>query len=376
VATTIARLAAVLTAESGQFDSVMDRSRDKVAQFKSVGDGGVLKSGLQNSLFGAASAFKTAGDASKVFHGHLGKLGGVAAALGTSGGGLVLAAAGAALLAAKLIGAADAEAEARNRIREDFGKAFEEANGKKASLELEPTVTSSWKDTKAAISETFAVLGENTGLFSGTVGLFKNVSQTIKAIADDMKTPAQRARDQQMEWMKQQTVKLQELAKQKEEQKKVEEKAAADRKRIAEEAEREMQRRMDETMRHAERLHEALRTPDEIYKDTIAELKDLAAQSLLTSEDVARGTAKAQSDLDNATKNKERILRAQDTSVGAAERFTMAGFSAVQQGREQARLEANQKKHIEVAKEQSGLLKGIDARLANAKPVVFQMSNL
>lgn len=94
------------------------------------------------------------------------------------------------------------------------------------------------------------------------------------------------------------------------------------------------------TMKEAERLMQvgenitkSLRTPDEIYADTISELKQLEALGAITAETFQRGMAKAAGDLDKTTqKQKDLLTEMRALNVGAVTRSSMAGFSAVIQG--------------------------------------------
>lgn len=83
----------------------------------------------------------------------------------------------------------------------------------------------------------------------------------------------------------------------------------------------------------AEQIAESVRTPAEVFKDTWSELNILQDRGLLSAENYARAVLKAKEELQDATKAAKDFRDAGDVSVGAAERFTMAGFSAVQEGR-------------------------------------------
>ena len=78
-------------------------------------------------------------------------------------------------------------------------------------------------------------------------------------------------------------------------------------------------------------LTESLRLPDEVFNDSIAEIKALYDAGVISLETVSRAVQKAQEDLQGASKMGDEMKATQ--SVGAAERFTSAGFSAVADGR-------------------------------------------
>lgn len=93
-------------------------------------------------------------------------------------------------------------------------------------------------------------------------------------------------------------------------------------------------------------LAESLRTPAEVFKDTMAELVNLQERGLLSVDNYVRGVIKAKEELQQASKAARDLSVSGNVQVGAAERFTSGGFSAVQQGRQ------DQQRQIELARQQ------------------------
>jgi hypothetical protein len=192
------------------------------------------------------------------------------------------------------------------------------------------------------------------------------VADSMKEIAELSKTPAQKARDKQNEATKKATEDMIE-------QKKVRDEIA----RKAEEQQKEMQRQLEATRRHAEQLTKSLRLPDEIYRDAIMELKDLAAQDFLSDDVVSRGMEKAKEDLRRALDTGKDAAYMQDQRVGAAERYTMAGYSAVQSARQSQDNAA--KAALEKSAKNSEFLKyleSIDKGISDKPAVTFMVSSL
>lgn len=101
---------------------------------------------------------------------------------------------------------------------------------------------------------------------------------------------------------------------------------------------------IEEKQRRADAIAKGLRTPQEIYADTVKELRALAGEGFLSPDSFRRGIDRALKDFEDANKKKKEIENQVDTRVGALERFTMAGYSAVTRAGEQKKLEDNTKK--------------------------------
>lgn len=126
----------------------------------------------------------------------------------------------------------------------------------------------------------------------------------------------------------------------------METKRAADAKQAAEEeakAAKDAAKELEAAQRKAESITKSLRTPQEIYTDTIKEIKELTDAGLLSIETFRRGVDKAMQDLEEATNKKKKLEKEVDTRVGAVERFTAAGFSAMNRSNEQKKIEDNTK---------------------------------
>jgi len=87
---------------------------------------------------------------------------------------------------------------------------------------------------------------------------------------------------------------------------------------------------LDDLMKRGENLAKSLRLPDEIYADTISELKELASVGAITQQTFERAFRKAADDLDKASMRAVEALK--PLNVGAVTRHSSAGFSAVTSG--------------------------------------------
>ena len=124
-------------------------------------------------------------------------------------------------------------------------------------------------------------------------------------------------------------------------------------------------RRQIESMQSAaESLTQSLRTPAEVYADTMAELNKLTQRGLISMEVFQRGAAKARRDLMQVEKASRALPSGRSLAAGAVERFTTAGFSAVSQGREELNRIANlSKQQTDVLRKQEILLVDANAKL-------------
>lgn len=146
------------------------------------------------------------------------------------------------------------------------------------------------------------------------------------------------------------------------------EKKAEAEKRAAEEARllgEELERQGREMESRADALARSLRTPREEMVGALAEAAQLFEAGFLSAENYERAAAAAAEKFQEADKLRANATRAATSSVGAAERHTMAGFSAVQQSQrnleQQVRLqqEANKKqdKEIQLQQETNDILR-------------------
>lgn len=96
------------------------------------------------------------------------------------------------------------------------------------------------------------------------------------------------------------------------------------------EAARELQRQADEVSERGKQVAESLRTPREIYKDTIDELKALKSAGAITGSTLARGTSRAKEDLESALGTAKDIRDTMNPpSVGALTKGTRKAFEAM-----------------------------------------------
>ena len=139
------------------------------------------------------------------------------------------------------------------------------------------------------------------------------------------------------------------------------EKDAADKRKTAADNAR---RQIESMQSAAESLTQSLRTPGEVYADTMAELNKLTQRGLISMETFQRGAAKARRDLMQVEKASRQLPSGRSMAAGAVERFTTAGFSAVSQGREELNRIANlSKQQTDVLRKQETLLVDANTRL-------------
>lgn len=124
-----------------------------------------------------------------------------------------------------------------------------------------------------------------------------------------------------------------------------------------------------------EELTKSLRTPFEVARDSMRELAELMRQGIISNETYSRGVAQIQEDYAKATKAAKQLKEATRFSVGAVERNTTAGFSAVQAGRaELQRLAEVAKQQLEQEKQQTKLQAEIRENTKKAGITLKQVS--
>ena len=111
---------------------------------------------------------------------------------------------------------------------------------------------------------------------------------------------------------------------------------------------------LEKLMKRGESLTQSLRLPDEIYADTITELKQLAAAGAITEETFGRAFRKAAEELDKSAMKAQQAF--QPLNVGAVTRNSMAGFSAVIDGdNAQKKMAENTQKMVEELRRQTAI---------------------
>jgi tape measure domain-containing protein len=104
--------------------------------------------------------------------------------------------------------------------------------------------------------------------------------------------------------------------------------AARKAEKAAGEAAEAAEKQAKKTQKRAEALAEQLRSPQEIFRDTIAELRGFFNDGALSADAYRRGIKKAADALSDATKKATEFKNAGKVNVGALELGTMAEFSA------------------------------------------------
>lgn len=158
-------------------------------------------------------------------------------------------------------------------------------------------------------------------------------------------------------------------------------KAAAERlkeyAKAAEEASEKHRKFIASMKERAGDLVSSLRTPAEVFADTISEIQQLSEFGFLDPENATRGILRAKKELLDTLEIAKEFKRATDVRVGAVTRDTMAGFSAVQAGRaELKRIADDSKASLVEDKKQTKLLEEANALTRTRKPIIFQRSRL
>lgn len=169
------------------------------------------------------------------------------------------------------------------------------------------------------------------------------------------------------------------ITEQKKKQEEANKKQAQANKEAAEAQQRERDALLD--MANAQRdrgdaIREAVRTPLEEMKATFAELRALLSQGFLDEQTAIRAGEAAAKRFKDAIAAPERAMHTSH-GVAAADRFSVAGFSAVQSGlRDLDRLEKVQKDQLAEQKRQTKVQEEIAKAMANlGPPVVIHEGN-
>lgn len=366
----IAKLAVILTADTTQLSANMGRAQGIVRNFNSgVGNTGTL----------AKTAFKQAGDAAALMTGHMNKLGAVAGALGAAGGPFAVLAAVVGAIAFKLASISDAQrvasgaskaatwagqweraGKAANDIAITLGRPIADALANETrqiadilsliAHQIVPDEIRAEQQKLAIIERQNDVLKRQQAIKDQLVGLTRGEAkmyeelqrQKIAILArgehlGDGRYRLSRGDADEAKGVMQQQKALQ---------------AARDRREADAAASDEANRHFDEMQRRAKDIADAFRTPREEMIASFVELDALFAAGAMSAAQYDRsvlGTIeKFRESEERAAKAKKRFVS--QGSVGAAERFTSAGVSAMHGGmQELKRLEQLQKQQVEKA---------------------------
>lgn len=357
-ANSIAKLAVVITGDSSPLAQSMNDGAQHIRTFASHAE----HAGHEGALGALASGLKIGVQGMHAFEGSTRGIIHTLHNLAGPAGIALVAAAGIGFLTVKMTEAADAAREARNKINEDFAKAFEGATGNKLDIKPEETVSEAWKDLKASVADFFATLGENSGIVDGLISLMKELTESVKSWADFFKTAEQKQREALAESRKAQIKGLEEQAKKREEQRKKDEEDA--------------RRQLEDIKRRADAITKAMRTPAEVMRDTFGELKELLDLGAISWETFNRGAQKA---LDDFAKAKEQQKQVQDAArpVAALDRFSSGAFSAIQAAsRERDKQVAIQQQQLDIEREQKKELEQINAQLAGKPLTALKIGRL
>jgi hypothetical protein len=338
VANTIAKLAVIITGDA----SPLQRSLDKAAMS--------ANNFARSSIDGLEQKFKQFNQVLNALSG--GNLMGAVVNLGKLAGPIGIAATAAGALAFKLGAISDAQRVAAGANPAD-------------------TWAGQFDRVETQVGRIAAILGRP---------IADVLAHETKQVADTLEMIV---RNIMPEWVRQEEARIAAAKRAGEEAKK----EAAEKKKAAQEAEKAAQKAREladyekqkgmEQLGRARAIAESLRTPREELVATLGELSVLLNAGALSVEMYQRGIAKAREDFEEATKVKREFEKPSTQGVGAAERFTAAGFSAVQAGQRELKAIADHaKKQLEAAREQARLTKETNELIRTFEPVQFAEARL
>ena len=340
--TSIAKLAVMITGDESPLALSLNRGSAQMQKFQ--GDAVAMSGNAARGMGGLTAAARSASGAFGLLNGSIGSVG----ALAAGGAGL----AGAALAIAgmvKLTAVATSHLDSMRQRMVDINKEYTSLTGKQGlalgadgkPMGDDDVLSKQWTEAKAAAGEFMATLLEVSGVYDGMIGMTRHLAETMQAWSHDLKLASDNMlgtgyldRDAGMKQMLEE-IKLAKAAA-------IEWDAFTEAwnanldKMIDQQNEMaEASRRATEQMRNdADQLTKSLRTPAEIFADTISDLRVFAENGMIGMDTFARGIAKAQEDMASATNSRKDFVA--QASVGAAERYTSAGYSAVNSARNEA----------------------------------------
>lgn len=288
---------------------------------------------MKNGFNGAAERLKLLKDAAGASTGSIRDMAGVLRA-GPAGLALAgVAALGVGML--KTAQAADTLAMRAVKAADEAEAAFKKATGRDIDIGFNriDTWTGQWDRLKEAALGFAGALGHRLGTLEAWKRATEALADALARLEERFKTDDQRRDEKNLETSRKG---LEAQAKQAEREMEMGRK----RNEQANEAIREQGRKMEESARRAQSVMDSVKTPWEKFYEKMADLKKLRAEGFLNDDFFGRAKRQAEEELKKATKTPE----AKAQSVGAVERFTMAGFSAVQRFADDKKIEAHAKK--------------------------------
>jgi hypothetical protein len=338
VANTIAKLAVIITGDASPLQKSLDKAAMSANNF------------ARSSIDGLESKFKQFNQVLNALSG--GNIMGAVVNLGKLAGPIGIAAAAAGTLAFKLGAISDAQRVAAGANPAD-------------------TWAGQFDRVETQVGRIAVILGRP---------IADVLAHETKQVADTLEMIV---RNIMPEWVRQEEARIAAAKRAGEEAKK----EAAEKKKAAQEAEKAAQKAREladyekqkgmQQLGRARAIAESLRTPREELVATLGELSVLLNAGALSVEMYQRGIAKAREDFEEATKVKREFEKPSTQGVGAAERFTAAGFSAVQAGQRELKAIADHaKKQLEAAREQARLTKETNELIRTFEPVQFAEARL
>lgn len=329
----IAKLAVQITTDTAGMKAGFQQAASQTKQFAS---------GIQFST----GKFNELGKQAIAATGSLGRIGPLAGSMGAIAGPVGVAAAAVTAMGIGLARAADASEDFRIEKLREFGQ-------------ISPDVKT-LADNMASLREQFGIFAEGTGLS------LKPVVASIRDLAREFNVLLYG--EEKVRQLEKANKYASELAGKMAEQKKREEEAA----RAAQEAADALKRKQDEIKRTGESITKSLRTPEEIFRDTLAELKQLADLGAISGETMSRGISKA-ADAFRDTTNSVKELKREAQFAPALELGTAAARTSILKSQFPARPDAaTAKASLEVEKKIQAAVEAI----AKRKPIIFKTASL
>lgn len=354
MATTIARLSAVLTTDTNQFQFGLQRAGQQVQQFskRSESTTGVL-SKLQRQFIQTSGSFGR-------FTGIVGTLAGVAGPIG-----LVVATLSAATVAAtafivKLAQIGDASRDPKIESLRDLFQAYDELKGTKFSVGFEMKTN---KELTDDIRRSVGDLAEGLGLTLKPIlmALSDVVDQiNIRILGEDMAASLKASHDS-LQRQIERTKELRAQAKQR----------ADEEKQAIAEIQNELEQSVNRMASKAEQLRQSLRSPIEVMREAFQELDRLRSGGYINDDTLRQGLKAAAGDFFEASKKLMDAKNQLASPVGALERGTTAEFSSrVRATLETQRLEAIGREQARLQREAVVELQKLNSKAAQGVSVM------
>jgi hypothetical protein len=333
--TTIARLAAVVTTDTAQFNAGMSKAGQVVERFGGISD--------RNASFMSKMGVRmiaTTGVFGR-FGGVVGQIAGSGSRFGLMAAGLLGAAAAAGALTLKLAHVADAARDMKIEAARDFGRALAESQG---VTFVDNSGLRTSKELMDEIKQSISDFAEMSGLsLTGMVGAIAETIRGFNILWYGEEAVA--AQDAANAKMKQQV----EMAKQLREETA---RRGEEEKQAIAAIQRDMEQTISRMQSRASSLADSLRTPAEKFRDSLKEIDQLRSGLFINDEIFSRGITRAADEYQEAAKKLMEAKSASTPVLAGLQRGSIAEQSfRLKNAEDQRRLEALQKEEVKVTTE-------------------------